>query len=283
MNHEHFNLPCLPLLSSYDANWENIQLAYFRQPAYSIPEHKSEQHVICINAGRSIWLEQKVDGRFEADRSLPGDMSIYPAHLWLTASWLEDAEFLQLFLEPSFLERVGYEVYGSDRVELIPQSFLDPLIENMALALKTTLETNSFTSRLYADSMAQALAVHLLDRYSSQERSLHSYQKGLSKQHLQLTIDYIQEHLDRDLSLAELASVVQLSCYHFARLFKRSTGYSPHQYHVRCRIDRAKKLLNKDELSIADIAQIVGFANQGHLNYHFKRLVGLTPRKFKLK
>jgi AraC family transcriptional regulator len=151
------------------------------------------------------------------------------------------------------------------------------LVQNIALALKTTLETNSFGSRLYADSMAQALTVHLLDRYSSKKCLSHSYKKGLGRQQLRLTIDYIQEHLDRDISLAELASVAQLSCYYFARLFKQSTGSSPHQYLIQCRIDRAKKLLKEDELSIANIAQLVSFANQGHLNYHFKRLVGITP------
>jgi AraC family transcriptional regulator len=282
MNDEQIKLP-LPILSSFDANWHNIGLAYFRQSAYSIPESKSSQHIICMNAGKSILLEQKIDGRFEAERSQPGDMSIYPAHLWLTASWLEEAEFLQLYLEPSFLEHINYELYGCDRVELLPQSFLDPLIQNIALALKTTLESNSFASRLYVDSMTQALGVHLLARYSNIKYPLFSYKKGLSKQQLQLTIDYIQDHLDRDVSLAELAILVRLSCYHFARLFKQSTGYSPHQYHIQCRIDRAKQLLKKEELSIANIAQIVGFANQGHLNYHFKRLVGITPRKFKSK
>jgi AraC family transcriptional regulator len=282
MNDEQIKLP-LPILSSFDANWDNIGLAYFRQSAYSIPESKSSQHIICMNAGKSILLEQKIDGRFEAERSQPGDMSIYPAHLWLTASWLEEAEFLQLYLEPSFLEHINYELYGCDRVELLPQSFLDPLIQNIALALKTTLESNSFASRLYVDSMTQALGVHLLAHYSNIKYPLFSYKKGLSKQQLQLTIDYIQDHLDRDVSLAELAILVRLSCYHFARLFKQSTGYSPHQYHIQCRIDRAKQLLKKEELSIANIAQIVGFANQGHLNYHFKRLVGITPRKFKSK
>ncbi len=278
-----FDIPCLPIISSQNANWDNIQLAYYRQPPYSIPEYNSSQHVICINGGKSVWLEQKIDGHFAADRSVPGDIGIYPAHLSQTVSWMEEAEFLQLYLEPSFLELVSYELYGCDRIELPPQSFLDPLIQNIGFALKTTLETNTFSSRLYADSMAQALVVHLLARYSSQERFLRSYKGGLGKQQLQRIIDYIQEHLERDLSLAELASVSQLSCYHFARLFKKSTGYSPHQYHIQCRINRAKQLLKEDKLSIANIAQTVGFANQGHLNYHFKRLVGITPRTFKLQ
>jgi AraC family transcriptional regulator len=80
--------------------------------------------------------------------------------------------------------------------------------------------------------------------------------------------------------LAELAAIVRLSQYHFAHLFKQSTGISPHQYLIRWRIERAKQLLAMGNLSIAAIAQTVGFASQGHFTYHFKRLVGVTPRVF---
>ena len=82
------------------------------------------------------------------------------------------------------------------------------------------------------------------------------------------------------MSLAELAAVVQLSSFHFAHLFKQTTGVSPHQYHIRCRVERAKQLLLTKNLTIAEVAYIVGFASQGHLNYHFKRLVGITPKAF---
>ncbi|NET35646.1 MAG: helix-turn-helix transcriptional regulator [Cyanothece sp. SIO1E1] len=63
-------------------------------------------------------------------------------------------------------------------------------------------------------------------------------------------------------------------------LAKQSMGIPPHQYHIQCRVERAKQLLRQGELAIAEIAQTVGFASQGHLNYHFKRLTGLTPKGF---
>jgi AraC family transcriptional regulator len=69
-----------------------------------------------------------------------------------------------------------------------------------------------------------------------------------------------------------------MSPHYFSRLFKRSTGFAPHQYLIKCRIERAKQLLLKGKLTIAEVAYSVGFANQGHLNYHFKRLVGITPK-----
>jgi AraC family transcriptional regulator len=128
--------------------------------------------------------------------------------------------------------------------------------------------------------MANALAVHLVSRYSTRERAIQNFVPGGIPRNFQQVIDYINEHLDHNLSLAELANVVQLSSYHFAHLFKQTTGVSPHQYHIRCRIQRAKELLLTKKLTIAEIAHAVGFASQGHLNYHFKRLVGMTPKAF---
>ncbi len=135
-------------------------------------------------------------------------------------------------------------------------------------------------SGLYADAMGSALAAHLVSRYSTRQPVIKHYSGGLTEPQLKIVTDYIHAYLDRDLSLAELASLVQLSSYHFARLFKQSTGLAPHQYHIRCRIERVKKLLLSRDLGLAEIACIVGFASQGHLNHHFKRRVGTTQKAF---
>jgi AraC family transcriptional regulator len=94
-------------------------------------------------------------------------------------------------------------------------------------------------------------------------------------------MDYIQAHLAQDLSLESMATVAAMSAYHFSRLFKQSTGLAPHQYLLTCRIERAKPLLKQGDLTIAQIARIVGFSSQSHFGYHFKRLTGVTPRQFR--
>ena len=278
-----FELPCSPVLSSDDAGWNTAQLTLFEQPPHQIPEHVSPYHVVCINAGADVMLEQSIDGQAYVGESVSGDIGIYPAHLWQAFEWHQPAKFLQLYLEPVLLNRIGSELYGQDSVELLPQpAFFDPVITQIAIALRNTLTAQKASSQLYADTMANALATHLVHHYSPQQKTRQARTETgrLSARQLKQVTDYIDAHLAEDISLAELAKTVALSSFHFARLFKSSMGHAPHQYHIRCRVKRSKELLLEKELSIAHIAQVVGFASQSHLNYHFKRVVGLTPTAF---
>ena len=123
--------------------------------------------------------------------------------------------------------------------------------------------------------------MHLLENYCTTLPNLRERVAGqLPRYKLQKVIDYINAYLDRDLSLKELSSLVQMSPHYFSQLFKGSTGTTPHQYVIRCRIERAKELISQNKLSLVQIATKVGFADQSHLHRHFKKLVGITPKVF---
>ena len=94
-------------------------------------------------------------------------------------------------------------------------------------------------------------------------------------------IEYIQQNLDKDLTLAELASLVYMSPYHFARLFKLSTGVPPHRFVIRQRIARARAILATPQLSIGQIARIVGFRTPSHFTTVFRRATGITPKGYR--
>jgi AraC family transcriptional regulator len=94
-------------------------------------------------------------------------------------------------------------------------------------------------------------------------------------------IDYINEHLQDELSLVELSRIAKLSPHHFATAFKATTGISPHHYVIERRIDRARDLLRRDDKSISEIAYAVGFSSQSHLTANFRRTMGVTPRRFR--
>jgi AraC family transcriptional regulator len=100
---------------------------------------------------------------------------------------------------------------------------------------------------------------------------------GLPECRLRRVAQYVQDNLHRDLRLADLSGLVHMSPYHFARLFKRSTGVSPHRFLVQRRIEQARALLAAQTLPIAEIARSVGFRTPSHFATIFRRISGITP------
>jgi AraC-like DNA-binding protein len=110
----------------------------------------------------------------------------------------------------------------------------------------------------------------------------HRTESALSRKQLNVVIEYIDAHLDTDLTLAALARAVHTSAYHFARQFNAATGLSPHQYVVTRRVERAQQLLReRDDLPLSEVARSVGFSDQSQLSTHFKRIVVITPKQFR--
>lgn len=188
---------------------------------------------------------------------------------------------LHLCLEPALVTKVAVEAIEVDavRVEVVNRfAAADLQIQHIGQLLLSELQNDKFANRLYAESLVNALAVHVLREHSNIEKTVRQYSGGLSKPKLQQAIAHIQAHFDQDLSLDEIAAQVNLSAYHFARLFKQSTGLAPHQFQTHYRVERAKELLQAGEMAISEIATAVGFYDQSHLSRHFRRIVGVSPK-----
>jgi AraC family transcriptional regulator len=270
--------PHAPVQISDPLTWQGIFLAHHRQPAWEMPENHLTQPILSINIGAARKIERVIEGQLQRERFLPGNIAIYPAEVDYVLRWERESEFLLLGIDPTLLARTAAAVLGREQIELIPLlSTPDPLIHSLALALKTELESPQSGGKLYVESIAQTLTVHLVRNYTTDRPTSIPTSPDLPRHKLQQATDYINDFLDRDLSLSDLAAVVQMSPFHFARLFKESTGLAPHQFVIRCRVERAKELLLQGKMGISEIATEVGFANQSHLGRHFKRIVGVTP------
>jgi len=104
---------------------------------------------------------------------------------------------------------------------------------------------------------------------------------GLPECRLRRVAQYVHDNLHRELRLAELSGLVHMSPYHFARLFKQSTGVSPHRFLVQRRIEQARALLEARTLPIAEIARSVGFRTPSHFTTTFRRVTGITPSVYR--
>ncbi|MEL6929554.1 MAG: AraC family transcriptional regulator [Cyanobacteria bacterium J06600_6] len=268
------------LLTSEKAEWENLSLIYEFEPAGEMPESVMSSHAVVLCLGNfqgSFYL----DGQWHQEQYCQGDIALVGAgELFPRFRTDREVPLLELFLDPySLVQALG----KLDRQQIRLRSQLriqDPLIQQMALALKTELEVSSTDSKEYADSMATALGVHLLQRYGDKQPRVKEYQGGLTPSQLRTIVEYIQAHLDCDLSLNTLASLIHISPHYFASLFKQSTGISPHKYIIQCRLERAKQLLRQD-LAISFICQSVGFKNQSHFTKVFRQHFKITPKAYR--
>lgn len=93
--------------------------------------------------------------------------------------------------------------------------------------------------------------------------------------------DYLQARFAEDVSVSELAAIANLSPFHFIRMFKRSTGLSPHAYQRQLRVERAKELLAITDMSIADIAVAVGYDTAQSLSKMFRSETSNSPGRWR--
>lgn len=275
----------LPILSSQNQGWENIRVEQFQHPPGEGRFHYSDEHAICLSlAPRPVRFMQMKGGRTHTSLYGKGDISITPAKVPFFARWDSDDHYLQIRIASGFIQNVAKEALemNPDRLELISEFRIrDPQIESIAMLLLAELQQKKLGGRLYIESLANILAIHLLRQYADTKPRLTVYQGGLSDRQLLLVFEYINEHLNQDIKLSDLAALLDLSQFHFSHLFKQSIGTSPYQYLLQQRVERAKQLLKQSERSIAEIALVCGFNSHSHLSKQFRQLTGITPKTYR--
>lgn len=267
------------------SGWNGMHLELHQQPTFATAEHHHTMHILACgligSSNQNAPGLRSLDGKQQRERRDSGDIAIIPAGITHCCSWDTPAQFMVLAIDPGILNQVGQDWVNSDRIELRPQfmSASDAFIQGIFSTLKAEAEVGGIGSYLFIDSIKTALAIHLLRQYCVTLPKLFNDSNRLSQITLNLVKEYIHEHLHNDLKLDTIAAIVQLSPYHFLRLFKQSIGITPHQYILQCRLNRAKYLLQQSELSVAEIAARTGFCDQSHLTRSCKRIMGVTPKQ----
>jgi AraC family transcriptional regulator len=245
---------------------------------------KYMQHVITINIGRSVTAQYRKDGRLHDVTKPKGAISLFPSQRpffrRVGSGEAGASDFLYLALDPVFVSRTATDLeFYPNRVELIEKlGETDAALQHIALALRSALQTGGSGEKMYGESLGLALAVHLLRQYGGQPVEQPIAPGELSREKLMRAVDYIEDQLHEDLSVAEIARAVHMSPFHFARLFKKTTGQSPYRYVIEARAKRAKVLLKSRKFSISEVAHQTGFADQRHLTHHVKKFYGVTPK-----
>ncbi len=277
--------PETPPLSSRDLGWDGIVIEREHFFPFDNGDVVYDEHFIGVILGRDVRLSHAIDGDCHEGKYQEGDLIISPGGQPVRWALHDESDAVVLAINPSVWQRVVREAMEIDpeTVQLVGRSRTqDPLIRQVAMALVGEVQASGIGERLYVDSLLNILTIHLIRNYSSLSRPLARYpDRRLSGPALRRAIDAIHDRLEVGISLPEIAEAAGISASHFVTLFKASTGLAPHQYLIQARIESAKELLQRGDLSLAQVASRAGFCDQSHLNRHFKRTVGITPGRYR--
>ncbi len=238
---------------------------------------RSDQHRLVLSLTPSAPLLLQVEG--DAAKTIEPNrdrISFYPAGPEVRTVGT-DSRYAHVCWDPDFFRIVapGVPLPLQDRPEL---TFTDPLLAQLLTTLVEEIGHDRI-DRLLADSLMTALVMRVAQRFGMPDAAARAPDLPLPR--IRRVIEYIDAHLDRDLTLAELAGVACLSPTHFSRSFTQAVGTGPQRFTVQRRVERAKALLRGGRDLLAEIAAATGFADQSHFTKAFRQATGATPGSFR--
>ncbi len=252
------------------------------------------EHMLLLSVGSPVdgskvqSVLRTEDRRHDWNQCPQGHVTFVPAGFPFQWDWSYQSDSVHLTLLPSFLEGVSKALAKGDDSE---QPILKPLFRVMDQELGELLRHLEREARdeflgkdLVTSSLLTQIAVRIQRLCRSGEASWRPpvALRSLSAADRAHCTSLLERRLDERIPLAELAAEVGLSPYHFSRQFKKATGFPPHEYQLQLRVARARILLREAPArSIADLAVELGFSDESHFRRHFKRIVGLTPGRFR--
>jgi AraC family transcriptional regulator len=209
-----------------------------------------------------------------------GEMGFFPRH---TERWVGTGDQQRLLLRLSDAALMAASDGTRGAVEGHRCKMVDARLSALMVAVNVERIAGFPSGRLFLDSVEQALAAALVDAYSGRSRSVQPFRGGLGPARLRTITELVYAKMENELTLEEMAQSVALTVAHFSRMFRKSTGETPHQFVLRNRIERAKELLRAPEARVLDVALACGFKTQQHFARVFRHLCGASPREYRLE
>ena len=277
---EHICADAIVTVSSKAQHWQGLRVEQQYLPVSETPEMTSIGHLVCVHLSKPLSVDYLQNSKWQTCLMKPGDLFLIPDGSSHAARWEDAGELLVIALESDLINNVAPEVVKGKNVEFIhTQGQQDGLITNIALAFKEELESGGSGGELYRDTLTNALVARLLRNYSATCVAKQA-KGGLGKRKLKLVLDYIQAHITEEITLAKMADIADLSPFHFSRIFKESVGVSPNRYVNYCRVEKAKRLLEQQQISIIQISAACGYSNPSYFIRQFRKIMGVTPKVY---
>ena len=273
--------PAAHVTSRSDECRAAMNVSYLSFPTPHEPARDAIRILIPLSRASFSISHSETEGRTQPVLVHAPFVSIIPAHQPHVIDGRERLEVIVITLDQRMYERRVREATGGMAPNLVGRyAAWDPFVREVGSSLHRDFQQRSLPGDDYLKSLAAVLAVHVARNYQSVGAS--ACDIGLDAEKLIRVQAFVSNHLERALTVQQLADVIHMSPFHFARRFKQATGCTPHDYVTLQRVERSKKELRDSDLPLVDVAFDVGFKTQGHFTVVFHKAVGMTPRVYRL-
>lgn len=277
------------LVSGDGPAWKDVFVQIFSrnriQAPFLVPA-VAEPLIVWVMSGNAIVEERNLGGEWTASRVSVGDFfltrSTAPYEMRWQAESDQPFQVMHLYLSIPVFERVSHELLGKANTVTLKDvsGGQDHTLSHILSLLHEELVSESSGGTLFVEGLAQSLAVHLVRHYVVEDTGTRT-QSALPGSKLRRAIAFMEAHLEEPFDLDRLAHTVGMSKFHFSRLFRKATSFSPSHYFIRQRVAKAQQLLMETDISIIEIGLAVGYSSASHFAQIFRRETGLSPSDYR--
>jgi AraC family transcriptional regulator len=245
----------------------------------SPPSEEAYMIVIQIRGknSRELWLDGK---SIKTEPLYAGGVVFHDLRRSPRFYFNDPLDSVNYFLQRNTLDMIAdnAEVQRISDLKFTPGvGVMDQVIQRLTRLILPSFDDPNHVSQLFADHISLALGSHVAQTYGGMRSAVAPRQGGLAIWQERRAKELMSANLQGNVSSGDLATECLLSAGHFARAFRHSTGLSPHQWLIQCRIEKAHGLLRDSRLPLAEVAHACGFADQSHFTKAYTRLRGISP------
>jgi AraC family transcriptional regulator len=270
--------PYPPLVDSAHSPWLGLVVEKHHVGPIAIPTHEHDTFCLHLQTSGPVTMDWQSAGRSGRITTGSGNLILLAPGTRDSLVWHGVSERIVASVDPSLLARAAEELGVKNPYDFQNRwSFQDEQLRLLLSEMEREVSSGWAMGSLYGDLLGMSLSVALIRKYGEASSQPPPLKGGLSRSNLRQVKAYVEENLDQNIRLQELARLTGLSVYHFARSFRESAGATPHQYLVQRRIERAKELLQRSEWTIQQIASATGFTDASQFAKTFRQWTGASP------
>jgi AraC family transcriptional regulator len=265
-------------------NLQNNFISYKSLKSYDMPlhDHPAVQILIPLEGSNFQFGWFPETGEKETKTLGTADICVIPPFMKHEVHWVNCANIISFYIVDSYLAAMankGSEWQASTIEEQIGVN--DRFLFQLGHSVRQHILLHQTENHRYFEAVLMVAMQHVLNLYVRHMQKLNLFDDygPVPCEKIREAILFMSIHLDKHLTVEEIANSVEMSRYHFLRTFKDKVGMTPMKFHMQLRIDKAKTLL-KQQSSIIDVAHDLGFSSQSHFTNVFSKMVGMTPNKF---